>query len=163
MKISVSRFVHVWWIDNVMIWRPVAAPDHFRPLLPENGLQEIILTIAVAINGVTAFTFNLHLHNTYMYRANSRSVDLKRHSNQRYRTQVEQSNLNNLFSHKPISSASCPPPYCHLAYHGILVVNSSDTVFAPCATLNCKETLRRNMNCLKARSMEGVTRGSVEW
>ena len=50
----------------MMIWGPVAALDHFRPLLPENRLQEIILTIAVAINGVTAFTFNLHLHNTYL-------------------------------------------------------------------------------------------------
>ena len=63
-----------------------------------------------------------------MYRANSGSVDFKRHSKQRYQTQVEQSNLNNLFSQQ--TNQFCfLHPHCHLAYHDILiVVNSSDIV-----------------------------------
>ena len=85
-----------------------------------------------------------------MYRANSGSVDFKRHSNQRYQTQVEQSNLNNLFSQQTNQ-------FCFFNTHHIVIIlpimasslSTAVTHSVPCETFNYRETLRRHMNCFK--------------
>ena len=113
-SIMCDKFM-IWWYEDQSVL------DHFRPLLPENGLQEIILTIAVTINCVTAFSFPSNSFQflsigCFVHRY-SGSVDFKQRSSQRYLTQVEQSNLGNFIlstKQSVLLLAHCTP-HCHLA------------------------------------------------